>query len=100
MIPLLACALIRESKMTDAVCAQFANSLAGTSVSKDDVMKMLGNVYDSKSLLNLSKHFASTDADNYFPYQPSDDDFLVKDKAEKIKGQMADYIVKFICNKE
>jgi len=78
---------------------QFINSLTGTGVTKDNVIKMFDNL-DMDVIKSLSNYLYETDVKNYISYQPNNDEFIGDKNREKIISQISDYIIKYITIKQ
>lgn len=74
---------------------QFINSLKGSKVNKDSVIKMFDNL-DMDIIKSLSDYLYETDLKDYIAYQPSNDEFLNKENKDIIVNKIAEYLIKKI----
>lgn len=66
-------------------------------LTKESVSDMLDSFCDVEGRLKkYSNYLAETYPKDYLAYQPSDDEFLQDDKKDKIKDQIAEFIIKYI----
>jgi hypothetical protein len=64
---------------------------------KENYSELLDGICDVEGRLKkLSDCLAEKYPKEYLAYQPSDDEFLQDDKKDKIKDQIAEFIVKYI----
>ena len=72
---------------------------SGKNLTKENVSDMLDSFCDVEGRFKkFSDFLADTYSKEYLPYQPNDDEFLNKDNINKIKDQIAEFIIK--CVKE
>ena len=98
--------IILEKKLTDKqqllVGEYVVNLFKGSKLSKDKIKDMLKSlsINDIQPLIEIEEYIEKIDKKNSFPYLVSKDDFLKKDNYEKIIDNFAQYIEKYIGDRE
>ena len=87
---------VNESAKDKAFVTNWAESLKGTKLNKEQIVKMLENIDDIKRIKILSDHLYEIDSKHYIAYQPADDMFISASNKSKVIQTIADYLVKYV----
>lgn len=90
--------MIKESAKTNYFVQEWAKSLSSTKLTKDQIVIMLSNIDNMKTLKEMSDYFYDSDGQRYIAYQPSDDSFISDKNKNDIVSKIADYLFKCVCN--
>jgi hypothetical protein len=71
---------------------------ASKHLTKDNIIELLNGLNNSKRLKRFSDCLSQEYSKEYLAYQPDDDEFLKEDKQQKIREQIAEFIMKYIQN--
>lgn len=69
--------------------------LRGSKLTPEQLNSMFNNL-DLKIISDIENYISSTDKENAMPYMADKDDFLVKDKSEKIIDNLCKYFSTYV----
>ena len=88
-----------SAKQKNLLGNMFVNMFLHSKVKKDDVKRMLGFlVTEQEILIAVCDYLNEYDQKHAFAYLPERDDLLNKENYEKIIDNLAEYVVKFLCD--
>ena len=69
--------------------------LRGSKITPEQLNSMFNNL-DLEIISDIENYISSTDKENSMPYMADKDDFLVKDKSEKIIDNLCKYFAAYV----